>query len=64
MDFVVNRICSRLLIFNISNAGLGTEAEKVEILSPFFFSTLRKLLVIPAQSETLGDCVKILIFAS
>lgn len=27
--------------------GLGTEAEKVEILSPFFFSTPRKLLVIP-----------------
>lgn len=24
MGFVVNRICSRLLIFNISNAGLGT----------------------------------------
>ncbi len=47
-----------------STPGLGTEAEKVEILSPFFFSTLRKLLVIPAQSETLGDCVKILIFAS
>ena len=50
----------------ISNAGLGTEAEKVEILSPFFFSTPRNSLVIPklAQSETLGDCVKILIFAS
>ena len=62
----MNRICSRLLIFNISNAGLGTEAEKVEILSPFFFSTPRNSLVIPklAQSETLGDCVKILIFAS
>ena len=62
----MNRICFRLLIFNISNAGLGTEAEKVEILSPFFFSTPRNSLVIPklAQSETLGDCVKILIFAS
>ncbi|MFS2712096.1 hypothetical protein AAH092_19840, partial [Bacteroides xylanisolvens] len=31
----------------ISNAGLGTEAEKVEILSPFFFSTPRNSLVIP-----------------
>lgn len=30
MDFVVNRICSRLLIFNISNAGLGTEVEKLD----------------------------------
>ena len=54
-----------------STPGLGTEAEKVEILSPFFFSTPRNSLVIPkvlqkmsAQSETLGDCVKILIFAS
>ena len=46
-----------------STPGLGTEAEKVEILSPFFFSTPRNSLVIPklAQSETLGDCVKILI---
>ena len=55
-----------------STPGLGTEAEKVEILSPFFFSTPRNSLVIPKlglslkppQSETLGDCVKILIFAS
>ncbi len=55
-----------------STPGLGTEAEKVEILSPFFFSTPRNSLVIPklglslkpAQSETLGDCVKILIFSS
>jgi len=31
----------------ISNAGLGTEAEKVEILSPLFFSTPRNSLVIP-----------------
>jgi len=42
------------LLFNIivpnliySNAGLGTEAEKVEILSPLFFSTPRNSLVIP-----------------
>ena len=34
-----------ILIF--SNAGLGTEAEKVEILSPLFFSTPRNSLVIP-----------------
>ena len=49
-----------------STPGLGTETEKVEKLSPFFFSTPRNSLVIPklAQSETLGDCVKILIFAS
>ena len=55
-----------------STPGLGTEAEKVEKLSPLFFSTPRNSLVIlklglslkPAQSETLGDCVKILIFAS
>ena len=55
-----------------STPGLGTEAEKVEILSPLFFSTPRNSLVIPKlglslkppQSETLGDCVKILIFAS
>ena len=46
-NFVVSRICSHLLIFNISNAGLGTEAEKVEILSPLFFSTPRNSLVIP-----------------
>ena len=59
----MSRICSHLLIFNISNAGPGTEAEKVEILSPLFFSTPRNSLVM-AQSETLGDCVKILIFAS
>ena len=31
----------------ISNAGLGTETEKVEKLSPFFFSTPRNSLVIP-----------------
>ena len=30
-----------------STPGLGTEAEKVEILSPFFFSTPRNSLVIP-----------------
>lgn len=36
-----------LSIFIFSNAGLGTEAEKVEILSPFFFSTPRNSLVIP-----------------
>ena len=62
-DFLFTRIVPNLYI---SNAGLGTEAEKVEILSPFFFSTPRNSLVIPklAQSETLGDCVKILIFAS
>ena len=48
-----------------STPGLGTEAEKVEILSPFFFSTPRNSLGLSlAQSETLGDCVKILIFAS
>ena len=29
-----------------STPGLGTEAEKVEILSPFFFSTPRNSLVI------------------
>ena len=28
----------------ISNAGLGTKAEKVEKLSPLFFSTPRNLL--------------------
>lgn len=30
-----------------STPGLGTEAEKVEILSPFFFSTPRNSLAIP-----------------
>ena len=30
-----------------STPGLGTEAEKVEILSPLFFSTPRNSLVIP-----------------
>lgn len=55
MGFVVNRICSRLLIFNISNAGLGTEAEKVEKLSPFFFSTPRNLLIWD-QVEMLCSC--------
>ena len=43
-DFLFNRIVPNLYI---SNAGLGTEAEKVEILSPFFFSTPRNSLVIP-----------------
>jgi len=33
----------------ISNAGLGTEAEKVEKLSPLFFSTPRNSLVCWAQ---------------
>ena len=32
-DFLFNRIVPNLYI---SNAGLGTEAEKVEKLSPFF----------------------------
>ena len=41
-DFLFNRIVPNLYI---SNAGLGTEAEKVEILSPFFFSTPRNSLV-------------------
>ena len=36
-----------------STPGLGTEAEKVEILSPLFFSTPRK-----AQSENLGDLIQ------
>lgn len=36
-----------LSIFIFSNAGLGTETEKVEKLSPFFFSTPRNSLVIP-----------------
>ena len=45
----MSRICSHLLIFNISNAGLGTEAEKVEKLSPLFFSTPRNSLVCWAQ---------------
>ena len=47
MNFIVllfKRIVPDLVI---SNAGLGTEAEKVEILSPFFFSTPRNSLVIP-----------------
>ena len=43
-DFLFNRIVPNLYI---SNAGLGTEAEKVEILSPLFFSTPRNSLVIP-----------------
>ena len=30
-----------------STPGLGTEAEKVEKLSPFFFSTPRNSLIIP-----------------
>ena len=51
----MNRICFRLLIFNISNAGLGTEAEKVEKLSPFFFSTSRNLLIWD-QVEMLCSC--------
>lgn len=43
-DFLFNRIVPNLYI---SNAGLGTETEKVEKLSPFFFSTPRNSLVIP-----------------
>ena len=50
------------LLFNIivpnliySNAGLGTEAEKVEKLSPFFFSTPRNLLIWD-QVEMLCSC--------
>lgn len=39
----------------ISNAGLGTEAEKVEILSPLFFSTPRNLLIWD-QVEMLCSC--------
>ena len=54
-NFVVSRICSHLLIFNISNAGLGTEAEKVEKLSPLFFSTPRNLLIWD-QVEMLCSC--------
>lgn len=38
-----------LSIFIFSNAGLGTEAEKVEKLSPLFFSTPRNSLVCWAQ---------------
>ena len=41
-DFLFNRIVPNLYI---SNAGLGTETEKVEKLSPFFFSTPRNSLV-------------------
>ncbi len=41
-DFLFNRIVPNLYI---SNAGLGTEAEKVEKLSPLFFSTPRNSLV-------------------
>ena len=41
----MNRICSRLLIFNISNAGLGTEADKIELFSLSVFSFLLNLLV-------------------
>ena len=51
----MSRICSQLLIFNFSNAGLGTEAEKVDILSPFFFSTPRNLLIWD-QVEMLCSC--------
>ena len=36
-DFLFNRIVPNLYI---SNAGLGTEAEKVEKLSPLFFMSL------------------------
>lgn len=36
-DFLFNRIVPNLYI---SNAGLGTETEKVEKLSPFFFLLL------------------------
>ena len=36
-----------------STPGLGTEAEKVEILSPFFFSTPRNSLVIPKLGRSL-----------
>jgi len=41
-DFLFNRIVPNLYI---SNAGLGTEAEKVEKLSPLFFSIPRNSLV-------------------
>lgn len=44
-----------LSIFIFSNAGLGTEAEKVEKLSPFFFSTPRNLLIWD-QVEMLCSC--------
>jgi hypothetical protein len=40
--FLFTRIFPTLII---SNAGLGTEAEKVEKLSPLFFSTPRNLLI-------------------
>lgn len=41
-DFLFNRIVPNLYI---SNAGLGTEAEKVEKLSPLFFYVPRNSLV-------------------
>ncbi|EXZ26584.1 hypothetical protein M136_4299 [Bacteroides fragilis str. S36L11] len=40
--FLFTRIFPTLII---SNAGLGTEAEKVENLSPLFFSPPRNSLV-------------------
>ena len=44
-----------------STPGLGTEAEKVEILSPLFFSTPRNSLVIPGLSlKTWGIALKFL----
>lgn len=51
-DFLFNRIVPDLYI---SNAGLGTEAEKVEKLSPLFFSTPRNLLIWD-QVEMLCSC--------
>jgi len=44
-----------LSVFIFSNAGLGTEAEKVEKLSPLFFSTPRNLLIWD-QVEMLCSC--------
>ena len=40
-----------------STPGLGTEAEKVEILSPLFFSTPRNSLVIPKFGHDGFACV-------
>ncbi len=37
---------------------------RLPLLGAFFFLSLREIIVKSAQSETLGDCVKILIFAS
>ena len=43
-----------------STPGLGTEAEKVEILSPFFFSTPRNSLVIRLSLKPWGIALKFL----